>query len=272
MGIMLSIDEISTESNLMEIEFKRYKQQFLVNELYCINPRCNCQTVKLDFLKESSVGKYDSRPISFSLNLKTFKTTDIEIDDPSYDFAYIISTFQDHLGDFITDYNKHYRAAKQYGIKYASRHISKEEIKKFIDEGLTVGYHEIQDNPNPIELFSNGSNYLVIDEYCMDPKCDCDKVKLYYVRTLDFQVVLECDFNFAKSEFTIIGDTSGQYDHLAYALGNDSRNLLALYKSRYNDIKGIKDNHTQPVISDKIGRNIPCPCGSGKKYKHCCGK
>jgi SEC-C motif-containing protein len=20
----------------------------------------------------------------------------------------------------------------------------------------------------------------------------------------------------------------------------------------------------------KIGRNDPCPCGSGKKYKHCC--
>ena len=24
--------------------------------------------------------------------------------------------------------------------------------------------------------------------------------------------------------------------------------------------------------SHKIGRNEPCPCGSGKKYKKCCGK
>ena len=23
---------------------------------------------------------------------------------------------------------------------------------------------------------------------------------------------------------------------------------------------------------DKVGRNEPCPCGSGKKYKHCHGK
>lgn len=23
---------------------------------------------------------------------------------------------------------------------------------------------------------------------------------------------------------------------------------------------------------DKVGRNQPCPCGSGKKYKKCCGK
>ena len=27
-----------------------------------------------------------------------------------------------------------------------------------------------------------------------------------------------------------------------------------------------------PVVSDKVGRNDPCPCGSGKKYKKCCGK
>ncbi|MGM9632581.1 MAG: preprotein translocase subunit SecA [Eubacteriales bacterium] len=25
------------------------------------------------------------------------------------------------------------------------------------------------------------------------------------------------------------------------------------------------------VKGDKVGRNDPCPCGSGKKYKHCCG-
>lgn len=24
--------------------------------------------------------------------------------------------------------------------------------------------------------------------------------------------------------------------------------------------------------SEKVGRNDPCPCGSGKKYKRCCGK
>ena len=28
---------------------------------------------------------------------------------------------------------------------------------------------------------------------------------------------------------------------------------------------------TQPVSSDKVGRNDPCPCGSGKKYKRCHG-
>jgi SEC-C motif-containing protein len=36
------------------------------------------------------------------------------------------------------------------------------------------------------------------------------------------------------------------------------------------------DGHIVPrtVVrtSPKVGRNEPCPCGSGKKYKHCCGR
>ena len=29
--------------------------------------------------------------------------------------------------------------------------------------------------------------------------------------------------------------------------------------------------HQQTVRSEKVGRNDPCPCGSGKKFKKCCG-
>lgn len=28
----------------------------------------------------------------------------------------------------------------------------------------------------------------------------------------------------------------------------------------------------KPIKINKVGRNDPCPCGSGKKYKKCCGK
>ncbi|MFA4817138.1 MAG: preprotein translocase subunit SecA [Parcubacteria group bacterium] len=39
--------------------------------------------------------------------------------------------------------------------------------------------------------------------------------------------------------------------------------------------KGAKNSEIKqsPIINeDKVGRNDPCPCGSGKKYKKCCGK
>jgi len=34
-----------------------------------------------------------------------------------------------------------------------------------------------------------------------------------------------------------------------------------------------KADKVEPLKADKEpGRNDPCPCGSGKKYKKCCGK
>lgn len=34
-----------------------------------------------------------------------------------------------------------------------------------------------------------------------------------------------------------------------------------------------REYRTSKIIRrEKIGRNDPCPCGSGKKYKNCCGK
>ena len=37
---------------------------------------------------------------------------------------------------------------------------------------------------------------------------------------------------------------------------------------------GPVDSKPQPIVNvgPKVGRNDPCPCGSGKKYKNCCGK
>ena len=36
-------------------------------------------------------------------------------------------------------------------------------------------------------------------------------------------------------------------------------------------VKAFKKSKTV-VKGEKIGRNDPCPCGSGKKYKKCCGR
>jgi len=37
---------------------------------------------------------------------------------------------------------------------------------------------------------------------------------------------------------------------------------------------GSAESSKRPTVKSgtKVGRNDPCPCGSGKKYKECCGK
>lgn len=42
-----------------------------------------------------------------------------------------------------------------------------------------------------------------------------------------------------------------------------------ILNARHGDEEPVKK---KPVSVQKVGRNDPCPCGSGKKYKHCCGK
>lgn len=32
----------------------------------------------------------------------------------------------------------------------------------------------------------------------------------------------------------------------------------------------LREQAQEPVVTNKVGRNEPCPCGSGKKYKKCC--
>jgi preprotein translocase subunit SecA len=39
------------------------------------------------------------------------------------------------------------------------------------------------------------------------------------------------------------------------------------------NLSGGEERHQEPAKSQKVaGRNDACPCGSGKKYKKCCGK
>ncbi|MFQ6114433.1 MAG: SEC-C metal-binding domain-containing protein, partial [bacterium] len=42
--------------------------------------------------------------------------------------------------------------------------------------------------------------------------------------------------------------------------------------AKRSDETTVRREKKQPVVvGEKIGRNDPCPCGSGKKYKKCCG-
>jgi SWIM/SEC-C metal-binding protein len=53
------------------------------------------------------------------------------------------------------------------------------------------------------------------------------------------------------------------------------RYIIGLEPDKPEDISDIERLLHPPkpkLVGTKIGRNEPCPCGSGKKYKKCCGK
>jgi len=75
-----------------------------------------------------------------------------------------------------------------------------------------------------------------------------------------------------------VDDTKGQVEFIArFNLKNKPQFMHE--KSNFEKFEGNwyyvdgKSVPYKPIIrsTSKIGRNDPCPCGSGKKYKKCCG-
>lgn len=55
--------------------------------------------------------------------------------------------------------------------------------------------------------------------------------------------------------------------------GHDYYEMVALMSLKNRAASALQEKKREPVRRGaKIGRNDPCPCGSGKKYKNCCGK
>jgi len=61
-------------------------------------------------------------------------------------------------------------------------------------------------------------------------------------------------------------------DELALAEGNGGAGVATLQRPARTRQAAAAPNPTDPSSWGKVGRNQPCPCGSGKKYKHCHGK
>ena len=73
------------------------------------------------------------------------------------------------------------------------------------------------------------------------------------------------------------------FDSMIEAIREDTVKMLLTVRRRAEEPKreqvavpmeagGDGTVQQRPAAKKKVGRNDPCPCGSGKKYKHCCGR
>ncbi|MBN2898353.1 MAG: SEC-C domain-containing protein [Clostridia bacterium] len=67
-----------------------------------------------------------------------------------------------------------------------------------------------------------------------------------------------------------------QFDTIRYLFGatlhtsTERRQQAVVTGSSSASTEGVK-SQPEKRTDPKVGRNDPCPCGSGKKYKKCCG-
>lgn len=77
----------------------------------------------------------------------------------------------------------------------------------------------------------------------------------------------------------VTGDTQLKERQITEVSGDQDTTNLALRqpgqlsREMYTNSPEASERKQQPIIKGaKIGRNDPCPCGSGKKHKKCCGR
>jgi hypothetical protein len=152
-------------------------------------------------------------------------------------------------------------------------------------------------------LVHDGVEYLVADLYCPNPDCDCGDCYLAFFRETPsprarnapslehcFLTTLSLDGRIKSVECQ--RGTKGEALAVlkAWRDGPDFARDLEDFQWRDWKVKQIakrsysgrsqadpaEDRQSPPVerlsSAGRVGRNEPCPCGSGKKYKKCCGK
>lgn len=65
---------------------------------------------------------------------------------------------------------------------------------------------------------------------------------------------------------------SGQMPHIVMGPNMRARGITSFEQLQEMAARGEERPDAPFPPTKKVGRNDPCPCGSGKKYKHCCGK
>ena len=156
--------------------------------------------------------------------------------------------------------------------------ILNKDITEIIDliETKTINEYEekIKDLPPEIRNdFEKAISLRVIDNYWMEHINTMDHLRegvslRGYANEDPLQAYIREGFEMFDNMLDNISK-----DITLYLLKAEIRQNLEVKQVKGNTNE-VKENTSGKTIkkAKKIGRNDPCPCGSGKKYKQCCGK
>jgi preprotein translocase subunit SecA len=87
-----------------------------------------------------------------------------------------------------------------------------------------------------------------------------------------FREYQELGFNMFETMIHNIQDDVTRYVLKAQVRQNTERVQVAKPVSTYSGKEDAEAKRKPRTVQQKVGRNDPCPCGSGKKYKYCHGR
>jgi SEC-C motif domain protein len=165
------------------------------------------------------------------------------------------------------------------------------QYKEILGEGLMFFYDEVFHHAMSFKVTVDNIDYMLADAYCLVPSCDCKKIILQIITDEYETPIFTVNHDLKNKTFKLDREENVAipYEKVEGIL-KEIRNQFTEAKvegislmNRYNRMrtvfkdflvrKGIPQHyHPETRLVATIGRNDLCSCGSGKKYKKCCGK
>lgn len=169
-------------------------------------------------------------------------------------------------------------------------HVSYNEMDSFVEKIKDKPYYI----PTKEELLKKAEDLYfeitpqltALRDYIISNMCKDKKTVDSLIEGIELLCFMEQPFNEVIYEFKrngILFESTRQLNTLMSLLadynntrtwnnrGYTAKEMNEILGKNIPLITGIPIDKLDDVIFKKVGRNDPCPCGSGKKYKKCCG-
>jgi hypothetical protein len=289
-----------TQSDVLvfELQDPRFSEtSFVAVDAYCVQPSCPCRLVSLRIERvPESIELRDPNPERFFLHLDTLELQDAAgqpLDPEAFPVAHALRA--ELPAEAVALWRLHYDQGRAYGLEHGWRHRRWDDL----EPGELLAWNEVREAAPILSVEqADGAPVGVVERYCPSPVCDCREVLLSIVEQDDdgslreeHEALVRLSFD-GRYEIDDPGAFPPERLHPIMRKLLQRPGSLKTFREHYQAIKkvgseladrypdlargwGIREPAPSGALAaggPRVGRNEPCPCGSGKKYKQCCGK
>ncbi len=242
----------------------------------CTGEECHCHEVELLAQPLALVGgklvESGVAPLQAVLDVESGELSVEEVPEAGSERASLLDRLRRLLqGDRLEALHERWRRAR--------RQDDQDEWKETdwggIDLEAMVPFLEIFPSRWDLSVDLDGRRYWVVDLWCLTPDCPCTDVALDFVAADDETAEhLFVNLETGEPDDPDAGETALRL----WSALRESAGALDELRARHEAARRVAlelPDHLAPpkpvVALPRAGRNDPCPCGSGKKSKKCCG-
>lgn len=270
------------------VRFNDYNSNFLISECYCMNPACSCEDVVLRFFELSGEGEPLEKWFTIRLDTSTWEISEKELCKDNILTSNMIKEFEAGLEGLKETLRDHFLRSREYARRNSPKQISEDTETRILNKEV-VPYSDLFGDKDADVFhftYNETENWFIADQYCSNPLCNCSEAILTFYRIDALKEVQKGEFAVRMNvntlayeiEFSVCGSEMPR--SILHFLQNRRPEWMQKIKSRYAEVKRAARDianrraacKEEDQVNAKIGRNDLCPCGSGKKYKKCCGR